>query len=56
MGRSRRYSGKKAVSSADRKRRMKSLGYKSRSGRRSGGRRKQRSIEQAMASYIRLLR
>ena len=56
MGRSRRYSGKKAVSSADRKRKARSLGYSTKGGRRGRGRVTKRSIEQTMASYIRLLR
>jgi len=56
MGRSRRYSGKKAVSSADRKRKTKALGYGKFGGRRGRGRVTQRSVEQTMASYIRLLR
>ena len=56
MGRSRRYSGKKAVSSADRKRKVKSLGYGKFGGRRGRGRVTQRSVERSMASYIRLLR
>ena len=52
----RRYSGKKAVSSADRKRKARSLGFTKFGGRRGRGRATQRSVEQAMASYIRLLR
>ena len=52
----RRYSGKKAVSRADRKRKERSLGFTKFGGRRGRGRAKQRSVEKAMASYIRMLR